>query len=301
MTVQEVTDKLTGTRPFNYVAKGITPLTWRKIKALGINGIDAEAHLQAQLPHVHHGGVPGRLRGRRRATARRPRAAAGQAAAGHARRDPLRAVARRPGHPHRLPAQHSGGRRARRAADPRPATCSGSPRTPSRRKVKETQALSGTVDRDGRQDRRAAGPGVATRRSTPTTWPRPPATWTTAAFDEVYEPGSTGKVITASAALQEGVATPDTPVTVPNTLTRAGTVFHDSHDHPHRAPDVRRVLAQSSNIGTMLVGEQLPPSHHVQLPAQVRPRREVAASASPARPAASSPSPPTGAGRSATR
>ena len=50
MTVQDVTDKLTGTRPFNYVAKGITPLTWRKIKALGINGIDAEATSKRSYP-----------------------------------------------------------------------------------------------------------------------------------------------------------------------------------------------------------------------------------------------------------
>ena len=32
---------------------------------------------------------------------------------------------------------------------------------------------------------------------------------------EIYEPGSTGKVITMSAALQEGLANPATPVTVP--------------------------------------------------------------------------------------
>ena len=121
------------------------------------------------------------------------------------------------------------------------------------------------------------------------------------AFDEVYEPGSTGKVITAAAALQEGVATPDTPVTVPNTLTRAGTVFHDSHDHPTEHLTFAQVLAQSSNIGTMLVGEKLAAGDHVQLPAQVRPRREVRPSASPARPRAWSPSRRTGAGHSATR
>ena len=35
------------------------------------------------------------------------------------------------------------------------------------------------------------------------------------ALSDVYEPGSTSKVMTASAALEEGVVTPPTPVTVP--------------------------------------------------------------------------------------
>ena len=87
MTVQEVTDKLTGTRPFNYVAKGITPLTWRKIKALGINGIDAEATSKRSYPtSTTAASLVGFVR-RRRATRRRPRAADGQAAAGQARHD----------------------------------------------------------------------------------------------------------------------------------------------------------------------------------------------------------------------
>ena len=93
----------------------------------------------------------------------------------------------------------------------------------------------------------------------PNTWPAASGDLANRAFDEVYEPGSTGKVITVAAALEEGVATPDTPVTVPNTLKRAGTVFHDSHDHPTERLTFARVLAQSSNIGTMLVGEKLSP------------------------------------------
>ena len=79
MSVQDVTDKLTGTRPFNYVAKGITPLNWRKIKALGVDGIDAEATCKRSYPTSTSGGVPfGFVVAPERGTGRRPRAAAGQ-------------------------------------------------------------------------------------------------------------------------------------------------------------------------------------------------------------------------------
>ncbi len=74
---------------------------------------------------------------------------------------------------------------------------------------------------------------------------------------DVFEPGSTNKVITASAALQEGVATPLTKVTVPGTLFRAGHTFHDAEPHGVEKLTFAGVLAKSSNIGTMLVGEKL--------------------------------------------
>jgi cell division protein FtsI (penicillin-binding protein 3) len=80
------------------------------------------------------------------------------------------------------------------------------------------------------------------------------------AFDEVYEPGSTGKVMTFSAVLQEGVANPATPVTVPNTLPRAGTTFHDAENHGIEHLTAAGVLAQSSNIGTIELGEKVPAS-----------------------------------------
>jgi cell division protein FtsI (penicillin-binding protein 3) len=79
------------------------------------------------------------------------------------------------------------------------------------------------------------------------------------AFEEAFEPGSIAKVMTAAAALQEGVATPSTPVVVPNRLARAGQSFRDSHDHGVLRLTFAGVIAQSSNIGTMMVGEKVPP------------------------------------------
>ena len=58
---------------------------------------------------------------------------------------------------------------------------------------------------------------------------------------EAYEPGSTGKVITASAAASRRASSrPTTPITVPNRLTRADKTFKDFEDPPGAAPDVRR-------------------------------------------------------------
>ena len=77
------------------------------------------------------------------------------------------------------------------------------------------------------------------------------------AFSKIIEPGSTNKIITMAAALQEGVVTPDQPVVIPNRLPRADQRFKDSSDHPTLFYTATGVLAKSSNIGTILIGEQL--------------------------------------------
>jgi cell division protein FtsI (penicillin-binding protein 3) len=75
----------------------------------------------------------------------------------------------------------------------------------------------------------------------------------------VYEPGSTSKVMTAAAAMQEGKVTPSTPVTVPGTLHRSDRTFHDAEVHGTERLTLSGVLAKSSNIGAIKVGEQLSP------------------------------------------
>jgi cell division protein FtsI (penicillin-binding protein 3) len=126
-------------------------------------------------------------------------------------------------------------------------------------KVNETQALSGTVVvMDVRTGQLAA---VA---SSPTFDPnniaRAAGDLNNRAFGDAFEPGSTAKVMTAAAALQEGVATPATPVLVPGRLPRAGQSFRDSHEHGLEKLTFAGVIAQSSNIGTMMVGEKVPPA-----------------------------------------
>ena len=77
------------------------------------------------------------------------------------------------------------------------------------------------------------------------------------AISEVYEPGSVNKVITMSAALQTGVATPNSPYTVPNQLHYAGFTFHDAENHGTERLTLTGILAKSSNIGTIEVAQRL--------------------------------------------
>lgn len=74
-----------------------------------------------------------------------------------------------------------------------------------------------------------------------------------------YEPGSTAKVITMAAILDTGVAEPETRYVVPDRYTVPnGQTFKDSHDHPDLNLTLAGILAQSSNTGTVMVGQEVP-------------------------------------------
>ncbi|MGW2343530.1 peptidoglycan D,D-transpeptidase FtsI family protein [Streptomyces sp. NPDC001661] len=78
-----------------------------------------------------------------------------------------------------------------------------------------------------------------------------------AAVQDAYEPGSTAKVMSMAAVLEEKAATPGTHVTVPNRLHRGDRLFQDDVDHPTWHLTLNGVLAKSSNIGTILATGQL--------------------------------------------
>ena len=77
------------------------------------------------------------------------------------------------------------------------------------------------------------------------------------AATEIFEPGSTSKVITVAAALEEGVVAPTTPFEVPDTIARGGGRFKDSSPHPVLRLTTAGVLAESSNVGTIMTGEAM--------------------------------------------
>ena len=72
---------------------------------------------------------------------------------------------------------------------------------------------------------------------------------------DVYEPGSTGKVMTLAAALEEKRITPDTVFSVPYSIKRGGSTFHDHDKHPVQHLTSSGILAVSSNTGTIKIGE----------------------------------------------
>ena len=78
------------------------------------------------------------------------------------------------------------------------------------------------------------------------------------ALSDVFEPGSTAKVVTAAAVLEEGLVSPTTQFEVPYRYTTAnGQTFKDSHEHGVQKRTFAGVLAESSNTGTVQAGQLL--------------------------------------------
>jgi cell division protein FtsI (penicillin-binding protein 3) len=74
-----------------------------------------------------------------------------------------------------------------------------------------------------------------------------------ASFD--YEPGSTFKVVAVSGALQEKLITPETDFFIPDQIQVADRTIHDDEPHPEETLTTAQILAQSSNVGAIKIGE----------------------------------------------
>ena len=254
----ELSATLTGTRQFVYVVKTISPLDWRKIRALGIPGIFSEPTSMRSYPTSS-------------AAASLVGWVGSDGSAGGGLE--LLLTKKLEGKPGESTYQQS--------RDGRMIPTAGQQITPAvpgldvrltidsdlqwyaqnalAQKVNETLALSGSVvvmnARTGQLTAVASYPTFD-----PNKVGQAKGNLDNKPFEEAFEPGSIAKVMTAAAALQEGVATPTTPVVVPNRLPRSDQLFKDSHEHGIERLTFAGVIAQSSNIGTLLVGEKVPPA-----------------------------------------
>ena len=77
------------------------------------------------------------------------------------------------------------------------------------------------------------------------------------AVTDVFEPGSIGKVITAAAALEKGVLTPDSVMSVADNIQVSNKRFTDSHPHPVEQMTFTGVLVESSNVGTIMASQMV--------------------------------------------
>jgi cell division protein FtsI (penicillin-binding protein 3) len=74
---------------------------------------------------------------------------------------------------------------------------------------------------------------------------------------DVYEPGSVMKAVTLAAAIQEGKATKDTVLNVPDRIQAGDAVVADAHERPARDFTVTGILAKSSNVGAIMLAREV--------------------------------------------
>lgn len=91
-----------------------------------------------------------------------------------------------------------------------------------------------------------------------TFWTFRPYQWRNRAVTDAFEPGSTFKIFLAAAALEEGIAQPDTPIFCENgSMKLAGKTIKD-HNNYGWLP-LKGIIRVSSNIGAAKIGMQLGP------------------------------------------
>lgn len=251
-----VADAITGERRYTILAKNVSPLTWRKINALGIPGVYSERSSQRTYPQSTTvaslvgfvqpqdqsagGGLELMLDGTLKGTpgtqtyeiaqdgSRLPYGSSDVSSA-------------RPGKDVRLTIDNDVQWYAQNALAA---------------KVEETDALSGTVV----VQRVDTGELVALA-SYPTFDPNAlgdgKGVFSNLAFSDVFEPGSTSKIMTVAAGLEEGTIEPDSPMIIPDHLQRYDETLRDSHPHETEYRTVGGALAESSNVGMMLIGETM--------------------------------------------
>jgi cell division protein FtsI (penicillin-binding protein 3) len=72
-----------------------------------------------------------------------------------------------------------------------------------------------------------------------------------------YEPGSTFKAFTVSAALEEKLVTPETTFTLAPTIQVADRTIEDAEPRPTETLSVAEILSHSSNVGAVTIGLEL--------------------------------------------
>jgi cell division protein FtsI (penicillin-binding protein 3) len=122
--------------------------------------------------------------------------------------------------------------------------------------VKQAHAISGTVIV---MDPKTGA--ILAQASAPTFDPTKPikdvSVLQNPAVTDAYEPGSVGKIITYSAAMEEGKILPTSTLTVPYSLKVGGSTFHDHEGHPTEVLTATGALAISSNTAAIQVGSMI--------------------------------------------
>ncbi len=84
------------------------------------------------------------------------------------------------------------------------------------------------------------------------------------AISDVYEPGSTMKIVTASAALEEKLYSPGTLLNLPGRIQVGGHTIHEAHERGAEIFSFKEIVTRSSNIGAVVIGQSLGPERIYQ-------------------------------------
>ena len=77
------------------------------------------------------------------------------------------------------------------------------------------------------------------------------------AVTDTYEPGSTFKLVTVAAALQEGIVNPSTSFRLAPTIKVSDRVIREAHTRGTERLTVKQIVEYSSNIGTITIAQRL--------------------------------------------
>jgi cell division protein FtsI/penicillin-binding protein 2 len=77
------------------------------------------------------------------------------------------------------------------------------------------------------------------------------------AVTDTYEPGSTFKLVTVAAGLEEGIVNPRSSFLLPPTLQVADRTIREAHSRGTERLNVRQIVEYSSNIGTITIAQRL--------------------------------------------
>jgi cell division protein FtsI (penicillin-binding protein 3) len=247
---------LTGDKRFAYVAKKVTPATWRAVQEMGLQGMNAEPASQRAYPA---GTVAGNVVGFT--------GAEGHGLAGVE----LSMDTTLAGVDGQVTCQKSAGGQCIPLGNG------------SSDEAVEGQGLRLTIDRDvqwyaeqalaGAVAKARADGGVVVvedvrtgeimaMATSPVVDPNEPGETDernrrNLAVEEAYEPGSVFKPLTIAAVVEEGMAGPATVFSVPDHISRSGETINDYYDHPQQQMTLAGAMAKSSNIGTLLAAERI--------------------------------------------
>jgi cell division protein FtsI (penicillin-binding protein 3) len=77
------------------------------------------------------------------------------------------------------------------------------------------------------------------------------------ALTAVFEPGSVNKLITIAGALEEQAIHPTDKLAVPGSIKVGTAVFTEHDPHPTQAWSITDIVANSSNVGSIMIGQKL--------------------------------------------